>query len=194
MVDPQGAQGVVWVKQKEADRGLAVTRMGHSKMVHTFEAAIQGGHSVLIENMGEQVDAVLQPVIARNYIKRGGRLLLKIGDKEVVSSPEFRLFMQTKLSNPHYQPEVQAECTVINFTVTETGLEEQLLFLVVKLERPDLARQKSDVIQQQNEFKVRLAELEAHLLEKLSSAEGDILEETLSSFRASKTPRPLPTR
>jgi dynein heavy chain len=98
--------------------------------------------------------------------------------------------MQTKLANPHYPPEVQAECTCINFTVTEAGLEDQLLFAVVKLERPDLAREKSRLIQQQNEFKVKLAELEALLLEKLANAEGDILEDTdliLSLEDAKKT-------
>lgn len=31
----------------------------------------------------------------------------------------FRLFLHTKLSNPHYPPEIQAETTLINFTVTE---------------------------------------------------------------------------
>ncbi|CAE7303387.1 ODA11 [Symbiodinium natans] len=55
--------------------------------------------------------------------------------------------------------------------------QDQLLFLVVKLERPDLARTKSELIQQQNEFKVRLADLESYLLEKLAGAEGDILED-----------------
>eukprot|EP00931_Biecheleriopsis_adriatica_P101533 TRINITY_DN7664_c0_g1_i1.p1 TRINITY_DN7664_c0_g1~~TRINITY_DN7664_c0_g1_i1.p1 ORF type:complete len:4295 (+),score=1011.97 TRINITY_DN7664_c0_g1_i1:399-12887(+) len=177
IIDPQ-TQGIVWIKNKEAERNLQVTRMGHSKMVQTFEQCIDAGRSVLIENMGENIDAVLQPVIARNTMKRGGKKVLKLGDKEINYNPQFRLFMQTKLSNPHYPPEIQAECTVINFTVTEQGLEDQLLFLVVKLERPDLARNKSELIQQQNEFKVRLADLEAYLLEKLAGAEGDILEDT----------------
>ena len=42
----------------------------------------------------------------------------------------FRLFLHTKLSNPHYPPEVQAETTLINFTVTEqvrTGHHGMLL-------------------------------------------------------------------
>jgi len=47
----------------------------------------------------------------------------------------------------------------------------------VKLERPDLARTKSELILQQNEFKIRLADLEALLLEKLATAEGDILDD-----------------
>merc|ERR1719491_1376982 len=149
--------------------------MGHPKMVPTFEVSLDNGKSVIIENMGESIDAVLQPVIARNTIKRGKSRVIKLGDKEINFSPQFRLFLQTKLANPHYPPEVHAECTIINFTVTESGLEDQLLFLVVKLERPDLARMKADLITQQNEFKVTLAALEALLLEKLAAAEGDIL-------------------
>merc|ERR1719169_86490 len=159
-------------------------------MVNTFEACLDQGKPILIEAMGEAVDAVLQPVIARSTIKRGKARMIKLGDKEINYHANFKLFMQTKLANPHYPPEIQAECTCINFTVTEAGLEDQLLFAVVKLERPDLAREKSRLIQQQNEFKVKLAELEALLLEKLANAGGDILEDTdliLSLEDAKKT-------
>eukprot|EP00397_Hematodinium_sp_SG-2012_P000164 GEMP01000164.1.p1 GENE.GEMP01000164.1~~GEMP01000164.1.p1 ORF type:complete len:2602 (+),score=544.41 GEMP01000164.1:57-7808(+) len=176
IIDPQ-QQGIVWIKNKEASNNLQVTRLGHPKMVATFEVSLDTGKSVLVENMLESIDAVLQPVIARNFIRRGKNRVMKLGDKEINFSTQFRLFMQTKLSNPHYPPEIQAECTVINFTVTEQGLEDQLLFLVVKLERPDLANTKSELIQLQNEFKVKLAELEALLLDKLAAAEGDILDD-----------------
>merc|ERR1719364_27601 len=164
--------------------------MGHPKMVNTFEACLDQGKPVLIEAMGEAVDAVLQPVIARSTIKRGKSCMIKLGDKEINYHANFKLYMQTQLSNPHYPPEIQAECTCINFTVTEAGLEDQLNFAIVKLERPDLAREKSRLIAQQNEFKVKLAELEALLLEKLANAEGDILEDTdliLSLEDAKKT-------
>ena len=50
--------------------------------------------------------------------------------------------MQTKLANPHYKPEMQAQATLINFTVTRDGLEDQLLAEVVATERPDLERTK----------------------------------------------------
>lgn len=188
-IDPQ-LQGIVWIKNKEADNNLQVTRMGHPKMVQIFEQSLDHGKTVLVENMGESIDAVLAPVISRNTVKRGNKKLVKLGDKEIVLHASFRLFLQTKLSNPHYPPEIQAECTIINFTVTEDGLEDQLLFLVVRLERPDLAKRKSELIQQQNEFKVNLAHLEALLLEKLANAEGDILDDTeliLSLEDAKKT-------
>lgn len=67
---------------------------------------------------------------------------IKIGDKEVEYNSNFRLILQTKLANPHYKPEMQAQTTLINFTVTRDGLEDQLLAEVVKAERPDLEELK----------------------------------------------------
>lgn len=60
----------------------------------------------------------------------------------MVFNPDFRLILHTKLANPHYKPELQAQTTLINFTVTHKGLEEQLLAEVVKAERPDLEESK----------------------------------------------------
>lgn len=56
--------------------------------------------------------------------------------------PEFRLILHTKHFNPHYKPEMQAQCTLINFLVTRDGLEDQLLAAVVAKERPDLEQLK----------------------------------------------------
>ena len=52
------------------------------------------------------------------------------------------MILQTKLANPHYKPEMQAQATLINFTVTREGLEDQLLAEVVATERPDLEETK----------------------------------------------------
>ena len=117
-------------------------------MVKTLEFAIEAGQSVLIENMENSIDAVIQPVYARAIIKKGKSKYIRMGDKELTLHQNFKLFMHTKLSNPHYPPEIQAECALINFTVTEAGLEDQLLALVVKKERPDLALQKEELIKQ----------------------------------------------
>ena len=65
-----------------------------------------------------------------------------MGDKEVEYHPKFRMIIQTKLANPHYKPEIQAQATLINFTVTRDGLEDQLLAEVVAKERPDLEKLK----------------------------------------------------
>jgi dynein heavy chain len=174
MIDPQ-LQGIVWIKKTYGDK-LKVTRLTNPKMVKIIEFAVEAGDPVFIENMLNEVDAVIQPVYARQVIKKGKSKYIKMGDKMLSLSPDFKLFMHTKLQNPHYPPEIQAECTLINFTVTESGLEDQLLSLVVKMERPDLAALDEEIIMQMNDFKIRLSELEKGLLKQLNEAEGDLTE------------------
>ena len=53
----------------------------------------------------------------------------------LTSASTCRLYLQTKLANPHYPPEIAAQTTLVNFGVTEIGLEEQLLALVVRVLR-----------------------------------------------------------
>jgi len=138
IIDPQ-LQGITWLREKEKNNDLQITRLSNPKMVKTMEFALEAGQSVLIENMENSIDAVIQPVYSRAIIKKGKTKYIRLGDKEFTLHSNFKLLMHTKLSNPHYPPEIQAECTLINFTVTEAGLEDQLLALVVKKERPDLA-------------------------------------------------------
>ena len=86
----------------------------------------------------QQFDWSLRPT----YIYLVTLRYIKIGDKEVEFHPRFRLILHTKLANPHYKPEMQAQTSLINFTVTIDGLEDQLLANVVRLERPDLEELK----------------------------------------------------
>jgi len=66
------------------------------------------------------------------------------------------LLITTKLSNPHYLPEVCIKVTLINFTVTPDGLEDQLLVDVVKYEQPELEQQKDQLVVQLSGFKRQL--------------------------------------
>lgn len=177
IIDPQ-LQGIKWIRQRESapERNLQIVRLDQKDLIRKLEIALENGYTILIENMGETIDAAIMPVIQRATIKRGTKLFLKLGDKEVDFHPEFRLYLHTKLSNPHYPPEIQAEVCLINFTVTMAGLEDQLLNLVVEKERPDLAALCSDLITQQNGFKIKVKELEDDILNKLATAEGDITE------------------
>ena len=46
---------------------------------------------------------------------------MKIGDNTIPYNNLFRFFMTTKLSNPHYTPEIQVKVSLLNFTITEPG-------------------------------------------------------------------------
>ena len=175
MIDPQ-LQAIFWIKKREGDK-LVIGRLGQKKLVRNLLKAIEDGVPFLIENMGEDIDPTLMPVISRLAVRRGKKKFISIGDSEVEFSPNFKLYMHTKLSNPHYPPEVQAETTLVNFSVTQGGLEDQLLSRVVKFERSDLAAQRSALILQQNLFTIKVKELEDNILRRLAEASGDITED-----------------
>jgi dynein heavy chain len=174
LVDPQ-LQGIKWIKEKEKDNGLIITRMNNKNLINKLGEAIEDGKTFMIENLDEMIDATLGPVIARNSKKKGMARVFQLGNSEFVINSKFKFILHTKLSNPHYPPEIQAETVMINFTVTEDGLEDQLLALIVKMERPKLAKRKEEVIQEQNECKIQLRDLEDTILKDLNTP-GDLLE------------------
>jgi dynein heavy chain len=89
------------------------------------------GKAVMIEGIQEEIDATLDPLLQRAIIKKGKNYILELGGDPLDYDEKFKLFLATKLMNPHFRPEIAAQCTIINFIVTESGLEEQLLALVV---------------------------------------------------------------
>jgi dynein heavy chain len=140
--------------------------------------AMEKGQVFLIENMDENFDCKLMPIISKIYYVRGKKNYVMIDDNEVEVHKDFKVYLHTKLSNPHYEPCIHSEITMINFSVTQEGLEEQLLGLVVKHERSDMAAQKISLTLQQNLFTIRVKQVEDDILSRLSDAQGDITEDT----------------
>jgi dynein heavy chain len=170
MIDPQ-LQGVKWIKQRIGE-DLTVLQFTMHQWLQKVNMCIQMGGQLIIEAIGSEVDAILDPVLARAVIKRGRTaLVIKIGGEEIDYDPKFQLYLQCKLPNPHYRPEIAAQCTIINFIVTPQGLEDQVLAMIVNVEKPDLEQQKQALVRQQNEFKVTLSGLEDDLLSQLSAAD-----------------------
>ncbi|XP_063095395.1 dynein axonemal heavy chain 11 isoform X2 [Cavia porcellus] len=174
MIDPQ-QQGIKWIKNKYGT-DLKVTHVGQKGFLNAIETALAFGNVILVENLEETIDPVLDPLLGRNTIKKGK--YIRIGDRECEFNKNFRLILHTKLANPHYKPELQAQTTLLNFTVTEDGLEAQLLAEVVSVERPDLEKLKLTLTKHQNDFKIELKLLEDDLLLRLSAAEGSFLDDT----------------
>lgn len=80
-----------------------------------METAIQLGHPVLMENVEEYIDAAIEPVLLKQTFKSAGSLMIKLGESSVEWSPHFKMFMTTKLRNPHYAPEI---CTKVGLTLS----------------------------------------------------------------------------
>ncbi|XP_038624757.1 dynein heavy chain 2, axonemal [Tachyglossus aculeatus] len=176
MIDPQG-QALKWIKNMEAKEKLNIIDLQMSDYLRTLELAIQFGSPVLLQNVQEDLDPSLSPVLNKSVTRIGGRLLMRLGDKEVEYNPQFRFYITTKLSNPHYTPETSAKTTIVNFAVKEQGLEAQLLGIVVRKERPELEEQKDSLVINIAAGKRKLKELEDEILRLLNEATGSLLDD-----------------
>merc|ERR1711871_1506234 len=174
IIDPQ-QQAIKWLRKREEKNNLDVVQLTQPRWLNRMGAAIQNGYTVIIENVTEDIDSTLDPVLSRAVYRKGRSYYLRLGGEEVDYDMKFRLYLQTKLSNPHFPPETLAQCTLVNFIATEQGLEEQLLALAVKLEQPELEEKRSAIVAAFQQYKIKLHELEDNLLDKLANAPDDIL-------------------
>ena len=178
LIDPQ-LQGIKWIRGKEQDGMVSIQLTAHHWQ-KKVELAVSTGQVLMIDGIGQEIDAVLDPLLSRQFIKKGKTLLVKLGAEEVEVANSFKLYLQTKLINPHYKPETAAQCTIVNFIVTEGGLEDQLLAMVVRVERPELEAKKENLTKEQQDFIIQLAQLEADLLHKLVSADSETILENVA--------------
>lgn len=171
-IDPQ-MQAVTWIKRKCGKELEGRVKTFHdSDFLKQLELAIQYGFPFLFENLDEYIDPVIDTVLERSFLTGTTKKVIKLGDKEVDWDDNFRLYMTSKLSNPHYTPEVAGKTMIINYGVTLQGLSEQLLNVTVKHERPDLEEQRERLVIEMSENKAALKELEDTLLYELSNATG----------------------
>ncbi|ORX87075.1 hypothetical protein BCR32DRAFT_215666 [Anaeromyces robustus] len=176
MIDPQG-QANRWIKNMEKSKMLQVIKLSDSDYMRTLENCIQFGNPILLENVGEELDPVLEPLLLKQTFKKGGMTCIKLGDSIVNYAPEFKFYITTKLRNPHYMPELSTKVTLLNFMITPEGLEDQLLGIVIAKERPELEEAKTELLLQSASNKKQLKEIEDEILAVLSKSEGNILED-----------------
>lgn len=171
-----------------APKNLQIIKLAEKDFLRTLENGIRYGAPVLLENVGQELDPSLEPVLLKQIFKRAGQMLLRLGDTDVPYSDEFRFMITTKLANPHYMPEICIKVTVINFTVTMKGLEDQLLVDVIKNERMDLEERRDQLVVSIANDQRQLLEIEEQILSMLAAASGNILddEELINALAKSK--------
>ncbi|OHT09907.1 Dynein heavy chain family protein [Tritrichomonas foetus] len=178
IIDPQN-QATQWIKKMEEVRQLVILKPNSPNFYRSIENAVRLGIPVLLEDVAETVDPALDSLLMRKTYKQDGKDMVRIGDKAVEIDEKFRLYVTTKLTNPHFMPDMFVKVSIVNFIVTQIALEAQQLSLVVSLERPELETQKHELVMSIAADKKVLVEIEDKLLELLRNAGEHILDDEL---------------
>jgi dynein heavy chain len=178
LIDPQ-AQAITWIRDREASNmpPYGATNINHPKLKDQLEFCMSEGKALVIAGVEEEIDPMLDPVMEKEIIVKGKSMSINVGDKNMDYNPSFMMYFITRLPNPHFSPELQAKTTVVDFTVTQKGLEEQLLGKVISKEQHALEEQLNQVISDVNANTKTLLKLDNDLLNRLTSNTGNLLED-----------------
>ena len=178
LVDPQG-QALNWIRNKEAENlpNYGTTTLNHPHLRDQLEFCMEYGRALIITGVEEEVDPMLDPVLEKQVVTKGKTSYIVVADKAVELNDQFMMYFITRLPNPHFSPELQAKTTVVDFTVTMKGLEEQLLGKVIAKEQKALEDLLNQVLEEVNNNTKALLQLDADLLLRLTSNAGNLLDD-----------------
>lgn len=192
-IDPQ-SQANTWIKEKEKENKIIILNPQQpvNLILNKFENSLQLGYPILLENVKEEIaPPQIESVVYRQFVKKATGLIIQLGDKLIECDLKyFKLYMTCKLSNPTFPPELSSRVTLVNFIVTEEGLNDQVLNILVKLEEPEMDKLRVQNVQELFECKVNMEQCENKILELITNSKGSELldDETLiEALRLSKT-------
>lgn len=176
LIDPQG-QAHKWIKNMETKNDLRIIDMNVRNISTIIENAITMGQPLLLQNIGEQLDAALDPILNKEIVIDGDKLFIQLNEKRLSYHRNFKFYITTKLANPHFAPEITTRTTLVNFAIKEEGLQNQLLGIVVRQERPDLEEEKDKLVVNIAQAKRLLNNLENEILRLLNESKISVIED-----------------
>lgn len=178
LIDPQG-QALSWVLNREAEHlpAFGVVSIASPKLRDHLEFCVNEGKVLVLDGVDQDVDPILNNILDKNIIVKAKTRFVNILDRMCEYSDDFRLYMTTRLPNPHFSPELQARTMIVDFTVTQRGLEEQLLARVIQKEQKSLEEQLLRVQSDLNTNTKSLLALDSLLLDRLSANTGNLLDD-----------------
>jgi dynein heavy chain 1 len=175
IIDPSGQATDFVLNLYNKKASMTKTSFLDASFMKSMETALRFGSTILVEDV-ENIDPILNSVLNKEVVRQGGRILMRLGDQEIDFSPSFAVFMTTRDPKCRFAPDLCSRVTFVNFTITASGLQSQCLNHVLKSERPDIDKKRSDLLKLQGEFTVTLRNLEKKLLNALAESSGNILE------------------
>jgi dynein heavy chain len=178
LIDPQ-SQGRNWVHEMERPNGVKAVSITSVEAKSCLEVAMAEGRPLIIEDVDESTySSILSPIVDQHFQQMQSSIKREPDrDSQWDMHPSFRLILTTKMSKPQLPTDAFAKLSIINFAVTMTGLEDQLLGRVILKEKKELESQRRELLLEVREMNIALKRLEDNLLDRLTTTAGSLLED-----------------
>lgn len=178
LIDPQG-QALRWICNHEEKRmpAFGVSIKSGARFREQLEFCLSEGKTFIVVGIEEEIDPMLNPVLEKQITIKGKTKYITISGKVCDYNDDFNMYLVTRLPNPHFSPEDQSKCAIVDFTVTQKGLEDQLLGRVIQKEQRSLEESLKSVLEEVTSNTKALIRLDQMLLERLSENTGNLLDD-----------------
>ena len=68
-------------------------QLSQKQWMKKVEMAVSNGSVLMIDSIGQDIDAVLDPLLSRQFVKKGNSKYVTLGSEEVEVLPGFKLFL-----------------------------------------------------------------------------------------------------
>ena len=153
--------------------------------IKKIRKSVEFGVPVLLE-IGDKLDPSLDAILMKQSFVLNDRKVIRIGDKTVPIHDNFRLYITSNHTNPSLSSELVSKVNLLDFTITASALEDQLLTLVIKHERIEIENKKIQLMESLLNNRKELKTIEDQILALITT--GNIMndEKLADTLTASK--------
>jgi dynein heavy chain 1 len=176
VIDPSGLFADFLPKLIEPKQ-LTVSSFLDPEFNKKLENCVKFGGSFLIQD-GEYYNPIINRLISRDFTLLGaGRTMIRLGDKEIDLSPEFKLYILTKDSSISIPTFISSRMDILNYSFTESTLLNESLNITLEVRDPKVESQRLELMKKTIDCKSQLRLYENDLLNIMSSSKDNILDD-----------------
>lgn len=166
-----------WLNEflKSKSYKFEILNQNDERFTYNVELGVRFGKILIIDDVTTNFSSSLLSLLAMRIHSRFNKKMLHIGNKLIDLHEDFRLILITSNEVKQLGGEINANVTIVPFTLTSSGLTDQLLSKWISIKHPDTEKKRIELLQNEGKLMQEKIHLQDKLLEELSHAEGDIL-------------------
>ena len=84
----------------EKEKQVKVMKFTDGNYLKILEASIRMGNPVIVENVYEEMDPAIEPLLQKQIVVKGNSWTIKIGDAIIEYDKSFKFYLTSKLTSP----------------------------------------------------------------------------------------------